>query len=352
MKSLCLLPCLILHSSDQNLRDVLALFIQEGFLPSDVFHRSPVVVYLRQQFFVDQLETPLHSLGLGSSGARLQLRFDRNSIPFSESVGAGSSGKPDQTSLADSTPAPPIETSSPNPLSTSSLEPQTSQLEPHLTQRATDTAPIEQLPSPLVIPTVEALREVCHRMVHSNFDCVSIPAVVTITKYLDNLIRHPSDHRYRAINLLNAAFLESVGAAKGALEILHAMGFLPRLPHYLQPTALLSGSAQSSPSSKIFFQFEKISEEETGVGAALIPMARLLELREKVFGELMNELEIPLEKRPVPATPPSQRPSPAPGPPAIAFDPYKPFIFRMSNQVPPDHRTVSHPPSWSSSREP
>lgn len=37
--------------SHLTLRDMLTTFIESGFLPADTLQRSPVVVYLRQQFF-------------------------------------------------------------------------------------------------------------------------------------------------------------------------------------------------------------------------------------------------------------------------------------------------------------
>jgi hypothetical protein len=320
---------------------VLTVFIQDGFLPSDLFHRSPIVVYLRQQFFVEQLETTLHSLGLGPSGVRLQLRFDRslNASESPQSLTGRGPTEPEPVGLV----SPPTEDAQPNHRFTSSLETPAPLPEESLDHRLT-----EPFPTP-VLPSVEEVRALCHRMINSNFDCVSSPAVLTITKYLDNLIRHPSDHKYRTINLLNTAFVENVAAAKGALDLLQAMGFRPQVPPYLRQTPL-SVAAQQAPSvsSKIFFQFEKISEEEaegqaTASSATLIPMARLTELREKVFNELMDELNIPLEKRPVPATPPSQRQQAAPVPAAIPFDPYKPFIFRMANQVPASHLDLASP---------
>lgn len=64
--------------AQQTLRDMLILFTEDGFLPADALQRSPVVVYLRQQFLADQLDSSFLSLGLGSAGARLQLRFDQN----------------------------------------------------------------------------------------------------------------------------------------------------------------------------------------------------------------------------------------------------------------------------------
>uniref|UniRef100_A0A1L8DTQ1 Putative ubiquitin regulatory protein n=1 Tax=Nyssomyia neivai TaxID=330878 RepID=A0A1L8DTQ1_9DIPT len=49
--------------------------------------------------------------------------------------------------------------------------------------------------------------------------------VETLTKYLENIINHPDDEKYRKIRMSNRIFSEKVHNVEGSMEFLHAAGF-------------------------------------------------------------------------------------------------------------------------------
>jgi hypothetical protein len=321
--------------SDQTLRDMLVGFMDNEFLPADILQRSPVVVYLRQQFFAEQLDSPFQSLGLGSGGARLQLRFDQSVVSsheeshlqkvndsISEVIPQEMVFSPSEAVPATTAPDAPICVAPASPLSDDLAIPNS---------ESTDVQ----------LPSVEATVSLCHRMLNSNFDCVSIPAVITITKYLDNLIKNPAITKYRSINTQNAIFAENVGPAKGALEVLFSIGFLPQLPRYLQSPHLHPPStAAAAAAPKLYFQFEKILEEKEALPSSsahqltFMSISLLRSIREQALVAMMDELDVPLEKRPLPPVPPSERPQQSVAAiPLVPFDPFKPLIIRNLNQV-------------------
>jgi len=45
-------------------------------------------------------------------------------------------------------------------------------------------------------------------------------------KYVENIVNNPTEEKFRAINLENAAFQRLVGAKKGGLAMMTAIGFV------------------------------------------------------------------------------------------------------------------------------
>lgn len=317
-------------SPSQTLRDVLQKFVEDDFLPRDVLLKSPIIVYLRQQFAGDQLETTLHSLGLDSAGGRLQLRFDKNAVVTSNEDSTKESGYVNKQSSSDDmkeiSPQPVVEGVEPARVKQPSVTSPSLESSPQIPPSSQPAINTFLNSLPIQIPSVEVTLQRCQDMLNTNFDCVSSLAMTTITKYLDNLIKHPHDLKYRTINTQNPIFAENILPAKGAVEILFALGFLPQLPEYL----MISDPRQNVQSSttKLFFQYEAISETSDG----LITVALLKSIRVNVCEVIMNELNIPIEKRPPVPVPPSERPQ-AETPQLIPFDPFKPLIIRTSVQV-------------------
>jgi hypothetical protein len=62
-------------------------------------------------------------------------------------------------------------------------------------------------------------------MLNTNFDSVNIPAVVTIMKYVINILTNPYDPKFRTINANNKAFIEKVANAHNSTSFLTAIGF-------------------------------------------------------------------------------------------------------------------------------
>lgn len=51
-------------------------------------------------------------------------------------------------------------------------------------------------------------------------------AVETANKYVENIMKSPTEEKFRAINLENAAFQRLVGGKKGGMEMMRAIGFV------------------------------------------------------------------------------------------------------------------------------
>ena len=45
-------------------------------------------------------------------------------------------------------------------------------------------------------------------------------------KYVENIMKSPTEEKFRAINLENAAFQRLVGGKKGGMEMMLAIGFV------------------------------------------------------------------------------------------------------------------------------
>ena len=57
-------------------------------------------------------------------------------------------------------------------------------------------------------------RECLEALLSQNFDKVSSTCVITIAKYVSNILSNPNEPKYRTINMLNKAFQEKVLIAK------------------------------------------------------------------------------------------------------------------------------------------
>jgi hypothetical protein len=68
-------------------------------------------------------------------------------------------------------------------------------------------------------------RECIEKLLTQNFDRVSTPCVITITKYILNILSDPSEPKYRSINTNNKAFQDKVLKAVGADELMQCFGF-------------------------------------------------------------------------------------------------------------------------------
>lgn len=59
-----------------------------------------------------------------------------------------------------------------------------------------------------------------------NFDSVSSPCILTIVKYVLNILSDPSQSKYRIINKANKTFQEKVMKANGSSELVLSIGFI------------------------------------------------------------------------------------------------------------------------------
>jgi hypothetical protein len=137
---------------------------------------------------------------------------------------------------------------------------------------------------------------VLEEFLSTTFDAVSSPAVVTVAKYICNILSNCNDPKYRTINTSNAVFSSRVAGCPLAIEFLFAVGFV-----------------QSSQTLHFVFPPE----------AELHRLERGFSLLSAAF----DRLQIPAEDRPrvkvaaVQIVPP------------ITFDLYKPSVIRSAPQV-------------------
>ena len=69
-----------------------------------------------------------------------------------------------------------------------------------------------------------------------NFDAVSTSCIITVTKYVCNIISDPLEVKYQTISLTNKAFVEKILPAKGSIDLICSLGF-QRNPTCLQLTS-------------------------------------------------------------------------------------------------------------------
>ena len=206
-------------------------------------------------------------------------------------------------------------------------------------------------PSPPNGINPDTFRQSLANVLKSNFDAASRPLVITVTKYLDNIIRRPLDMKYRTINMSNRVFQDTVAAARGGVEVLTSMGFVSLRPPYLLQGSVQAQTSTSTLSHQLYFSrhyvledvLQEPSDHTTGAldggddkrdPSQTVSMSVLLAMRQHLR-EVMDELEVPLQDRPATPLPPPPPPPPTPesAGPVVAFDPFKPFIVRTQNQV-------------------
>ena len=130
-----------------------------------------------------------------------------------------------------------------------------------------------------------------------NFDSVSTPCILTIVKYVLNILSDPSQSKYRMINVTNKTFQEKVMKANGSSELISSIGFIE-----------VPGTSTLKNASSVDIITDTL---------------RLLE-------EAMDSLQIPLGDRPkmkvvVPVSVSET--------PVVEWDPYKSVIVRTAPQV-------------------
>jgi PUB domain len=135
-------------------------------------------------------------------------------------------------------------------------------------------------------------------LLSENFDRVSSPCVLTIVKYIQNIISDPSDPKYRTINTGNKTFQDKVLLANSALNLMYSIGFK---------------EVPGSPSLRTAATVDELSASLTLLEGA------------------MDRLMIPVSDRPKPrqaAIQASQSQVPLP-----EWDPYQSSIVRTAPQV-------------------
>ena len=181
---------------------------------------------------------------------------------------------------------------------------------------------LSTLPSPTA--TVSAI-------LSDNFDRVSVPAVLTLARYLLNILLNPLEDKFRRISTENKAFQGKIATAKGAVNFLCSVGFV--YPPYNNAVLVLLPA--DSP----------VASSESGENSCVLSAAQLA-LLQGGYAQLlraMKELEVPVEERPYQgadwATIQKQQEAQRreseqrSALQMAAFDPYKTHIVRTAPQV-------------------
>jgi hypothetical protein len=310
-----------------TLRDMLNAIVRDGGASSDILTSSPELIYMRNSYAADKLDTTtLASLGLAGQSGRFMLKVGEAGTSASSvfpssplSLGAATVDSllqaeaivtggliavvaADQQSQS-TTPASP-QLSSPKSDSSplySSAGP------PPPTTTFTTVSTVKAPSSNQVIPDTERIvmevrtpEAVLGDLLSNNFDAVSAPAIVTMTKYVCNILSNPEEPKFRTITTSNAVFSSKVGNLPAAVEFLLSIGF--------EAVAIGQG-----PPNLVFGSSQDISRLKSAL---------------KLLHKAMDGLGVPAEERPkvkVAAVAPPQ--------PPVPFDPFKPAIIRNAPQV-------------------
>ena len=277
-----------------SLQDVVAHFAQEGKIPAAYVNNmagasgaSPAfpadtgesveVIYLQSRFRGSQLVgTTLGGLGLARQAARLQLR-----LPAALQQAEDNGGAPLPMSVAHAAAGA---VSKDGGKSISSMEvgvdagakggPAQTVFSPPLAAGAAGS-----LTSASPTPT-DGSAELC-ALLDENFDAVSRPALVTLSKYIFNVWASPLEPKFRVIFTDNRAFGERVAPCAAALRFLAAVGFVQDSVNGRQALRLPLGTTASS-------------SDEEGEAALLKPTVTALEAA-------LHECNVPFDERPRPA---------------------------------------------------
>ena len=327
-----------------TMTDLILHLVNSNKLPSDVMDRRPEIIYLRNSISGehDLKARSLSSLGLSGQSARLKLRYDSDKVmqdqslvlhhrsgedssvceqlqeaPASEPSALTQSAPSESSALTQSAPSGSSSLIKSAPSGSSSLiksapsgssalihsAPSGSSALTHsapsgnsaaMEQREVST-PVAGL-QPSCQHRVDATLEGCvSRILECNFDVVTAPAVLTLCKYLVNILENPSTEKYRRINTHNKAFQDKVSRVQGAIDFLLCVRF-----HFIDGSLVL----------------EQQEDEETLLRRALALLVGM-----------MDSLEIPPEDRPT-----LRKPRNDDRKIEATFDPFKASILRTAPQ--------------------
>ena len=325
--------------SSNSLQDVLDYFILKGDLDSGVLGRSPEIIYVRNSFSrEDLLNKTLQSLGLEGQSVRFQLRLGAAAASLAATASSSNRSSLSPNSIIedklayakaaendsdyDSTFYSKSSDSGAYLRSLREDRPVGKELhiaEEKVSGRSPPTVPMT-VDSDAVSSDDHHERESRKRstkaimadILAANFDAVSVPAVVTMAKYVYNILSDPTDERFRSINTSNKSFKEKVWVAEGASSFLEAIGFVP----------------MNTPQG-VFLQLESLGGSDSDT--------RQLELARDVLDSAMDTLKVRGKDRPVLLRPPA--PSSSSG--LQAFDPFKASLTRTAPQ-PRDSSSLTH----------
>lgn len=155
-------------------------------------------------------------------------------------------------------------------------------------------------------------------MLTANFDAVSVPAALTLAKYLLNVLLYPEDQRFRSVNTENKVFISKVLPAKGAAQFLQSVGFRA---HPTSSTLQLPAAAADGLSAE---QLRLLGEGWDLLQAALTELGVPEQDRPSKTSVDAAALRLQREARMSQQVQLEQ---------AVAFDPFRAHIVRAAPQV-------------------
>jgi len=284
------------YDSSLTLLQMIESLINEGKLSSNIISSSIELIYLRTSYKgQDELnKVTFTSLGLAGQSVRLQLRSNLLTNP--------------------SIIPPPSTTTTTTTTTTTEIE-SVMQIDNDQNSNLKDSSNIDDVKTIFNNSSMDVekddinnnnndndIQETINSMLTQNFDQVSGPAIITILKYIYNIIKYPDDSKYRTISTGNKAYIEKISNAKGVVMLLKVIGF--------------SSVENSNPLSYVL----------NGDSSKIIPKLEQAELH---LIEAMNKLQIPEDDRPKKQ---SVVPNRNQSIPINAFDPYKTAVIRNTPQ--------------------
>lgn len=277
------------YDSSYSLYQMIESLSNEGKLPSNISSSSMELIYLRTAYKgIDEMsKVTFASLGLAGQSVRLQLR-STSIIAAAASISASAELTPSNITTNETSNITTNEKTTDNESNNINTSAQT----------IFTTTPME-----LAREDIKDLKEAIKSMLAQNFDQVSSPAIITILKYIYNILRYPDDAKYRTISTGNKAFQEKIANAKGVSDVLTGVGFT--FVDNSNPRSYVLNGSSSEVRSK-------------------------LEKAETHLIDAMNTLQVPDDQRPLKqiAVPIRHESSI----PVVAFDPYKAAVVRNAPQ--------------------
>ena len=127
---------------------------------------------------------------------------------------------------------------------------------------STKAAPHRELSDP---------RQCIASVLSQNLDAVTLPAVLTLYKYIQNILGDPTTMKFRTINTANKNFVAKVASAKGYQEFLLSAGFVPTdaQPNTIVYTPPITSASSTSGYAAVIEELEPLFRAQEALLYAL-----------------------------------------------------------------------------------
>ena len=166
-------------------------------------------------------------------------------------------------------------------------------------------------------------RQCIASMLSQNLDAVTLPAVLTLYKYIQNILGDPAAMKFRTINTTNKNFIAKVASSKGSQEFLQSAGFQssdshPTMIVYTPPCVVSAGNRSDNGHTATVEELEALFQAQEAL------LFALQELNTDPEAAPITK-EIVLQRLQQQASASSSRP-------VISFDPFKASVVRTAPQ--------------------